>query len=108
MGAISLPVQVIRTQKSHNNKNNNDNNTVSITTTTTADTINANQKGYRYIPKQSQSLRPLTMLKGGTKAQRLMIPTVSRKQNFLFIYIIISMKLCFPPFNTLCHVIECK
>jgi hypothetical protein len=53
-----VPIQVIKTQK------NNDNNISTISTTT-----NESQKGYRYIQKQPQQIKPLTIVKAGNHLQ---------------------------------------
>ncbi|CAF4136519.1 unnamed protein product [Rotaria sp. Silwood2] len=57
-GTVTVPIQVIKTQK-----NNNKNNTIFTTTNKT----NESQKGYRYVQKQSQQFKPLTIIKTENK-----------------------------------------
>ena len=76
---VSVPIQVIKTQKKKSNHNSNN----SISTSTSASTINTltdSHKGYRYIPKQSEQLRPLLNLKAGNQIQPLHFLSVSAEQ----------------------------
>jgi hypothetical protein len=68
VGTVSVPIQVIKTQK-------NNNNTIS-TSTTTNTTLIESQKGYRYIQKQAQQPKPIFNLKAGNRAQQLPILSV--------------------------------
>jgi hypothetical protein len=63
---VSVPIQVIKTQK------NNNNNTIS-TSTTTNNTLIGSQKGYRYIQKQAQQPKSLFNLKAGNRPLQLPI-----------------------------------
>jgi hypothetical protein len=54
IATVVVPIQVIKTQK------NNDNN---------ISTISTSQKGYRYIQKQPQQIKPLTIVKAGNHLQ---------------------------------------
>jgi hypothetical protein len=75
MGTVSVPIQVIKTQKNNNNKNNAISTT--IPTTSTINTTIDNQKGYRYVQKQPQKIKPLRILTAGNKLQTLPLPSVS-------------------------------
>jgi hypothetical protein len=89
VGTVSVPIQVIKTQK-------NNNNTISTsTTTTTAAALVESQQGYRYMQKQSQQLTPLLNLKAGNKVQPLPILSVSLKKNVFFFSSIFSCVLFF-------------
>lgn len=72
---VSVPIQVIKTQKNNNNH--------SISTSTSASTITTlaeSQKGYRYISKHTEQLRPLFNLKAGNQIQPLPFLSVSAKK----------------------------
>ena len=72
VGAVSVPIQVIKTQK------NNNNNCISASTTTTSTNASIEgQRGYRYILKQSQQQRAFFNLKAGNQVQPLAILSVS-------------------------------
>lgn len=70
VGAVSVPIQVVKAQK---NKNNG----ISTTTTTTTNGLIEGQRGYRYIPKQAQQLRPLFNSRAGNQVQPLPILSAS-------------------------------
>jgi hypothetical protein len=90
-GTVSVPIQVIKTSK-------NNSNTISTSTTTTTTTgalTGSRQKGYRYMQKQPQQLRPLLNLKAGNTVQPLPILSVSFKEKFFFFLQLFSCTFLF-------------
>lgn len=70
VGAVSVPIQVIKTQK-------NNNNCISTSTTTSTNAIIEGQRGYRYIQKQPPQQRSFLHLKAGNQVPPLATLSVS-------------------------------